>query len=149
MKRIIRLTESDLTRIVKRVLKESTEVPIKVKVFSRIDIQMTQRDCNIEATNFKVSGTEIKFNYKIPGNGWCGLKDRPDRLQDDLPTIGKAEISCGDSTRRDIRFFNGVEENGVEEKIIFGMLSKEGYAKLSKQCSEYVTNDTEMDVDYV
>jgi len=148
MARIIKLTESDLTRIVKRVLKESTEVPIKVRVFGPFDKQMTKRDCNIEVTNLKVVGSRITFNYKIPGNGWCGLMDRPDRLQDDLPTIGKAEISCGDSTRRDIRFFNGML-NDEEEDTIFGMLSKEGYAKLSAKCDAYVSNDTEMDVDYV
>ena len=142
-----RLTERDLSRIVKRVLKESTEVPIKVKVFSRTDKQMTKRNCNIEATNFKVSGPVIKFNYKIAGNGWCSLEDRPDKKPDELPTIGKAEIECGDSTRR-VQFFKKML-NDVEELWLFGFLSKEGYAKLSAKCDAYVSNDTEMDVDYV
>ena len=141
MKRIIRLTESDLSRIVKRVLKESTEVPIKVKVFGPFDIQMAQRGCNIEVTNLKVVGSRITFNYRIPGNGWCELRQRKDWAVDLLP-IGKGTIFCGDS-KRQIEF----ENDGPTGNL--GFLSKEGYAKLSKQCSEYVSNDTEMDVDYV
>ena len=47
------------------------------------------------------------------------------------------------NSKRQIEF----ENDGPTGNL--GFLSKEGYAKLSKQCSEYVSNDTEMDVDYV
>jgi len=144
MARIIRLTESDLTRIVKRVLKESTEVPIKLKVFGPFDKQMTRRDCNIEVTNLKVVGSRITFNYKIPGNGWCSLSQRKDFHIDLLP-IGKGTIFCGDS-RRQIEFGNYYDDDGSGN---LGFLSKEGWAILSAKCNEYVSNDTEMDVDYV
>jgi hypothetical protein len=132
MKKIIRLTESDLSRIVKRVLKESTEAPIKLKVFSLIDKQMTRRDCNIEVTNLKVVGSTINFNYKIPGNGWCSLSQRKDFDIDLLP-IGKGRIFCGDY-RRQIEFEDPNEDSGN-----LGFLSKEGWAKLSKKCNEYAS----------
>jgi hypothetical protein len=126
-----RLTERDLSRIVKRVLKESTEAPIKLKVFSLIDKQMTRRDCNIEVTNLKVVGSRINFNYKIPGNGWCSLS-QGENFSIDLPPIGKGNIGCGDSKRR-IEFGNGYDYENL------GFLSKEGWAKLSKKCDEYAS----------
>ena len=140
MARIIRLTESDLTRIVKRVLKESTEVPIKLKVFGPFDKQMTKRDCNIEVTKLKVVGSRITFNYKIPGNGWCSLKIA-DNFSIDLPPIGEGNIGCGDSRRR-IEFGNGHDyENS-------GFLSKEGWAILSAKCNEYASvEDDDMEDD--
>ena len=145
MKRIIRLTERDLTRIVRRVIKESTGEPIKVKVFSLIDKQMTKRDCNIEATNLKVSGSEIRFNYKIAGNGWCSLSQRKDDFED-LPTTGEARIFCGDY-KRNIEFIT--EETKEDMMAILGFLSKEGYAKLSKKCDEYVSvDDDDMNNDF-
>ena len=135
-----RLTERDLSRIVKRVLKESTEAPIKLKVFSLIDKQMTRRDCNIEVTNLKVVGSRITFNYKIPGNGWCSLSQRKDFDIDLLP-IGKGTIFCGDS-KRQIEFGNDDETGNL------GFLSKEGWAKLSKKCDEYASvEDDDMEDD--
>ena len=134
MKRIVRLTESDLSRIVKRVLKESTEAPIKLKVFSLTDKQMTRRDCNIEVTNLKVVGSRINFNYKIPGNGWCSLSQRKDFDIDLLP-IGKGRIFCGDY-KRQIEFGDFYEN---EDSDNLGFLSKEGWAKLSKKCDEYAS----------
>ena len=123
------ITERDLSRIVKRVLKESTEVPIKLKVFGPFDTQMARRDCNIEVTNLKVVGSRITFNYKIPGNGWCSLSQRKD-FDIDLPPIGKGTIFCGDS-KRQIEFGNDDETGNL------GVLSKEGWARLSKKCNEY------------
>ena len=135
-----RLTERDLSRIVKRVLKESTEAPIKLKVFSLIDKQMTRRDCNIEVTNLKVVGSRITFNYKIPGNGWCSLSQRKDFDIDLLP-IGKGTIFCGDYSRQ-IEFGNDDETGNL------GFLSKEGWAKLSKKCDEYASvEDDDMEDD--
>jgi|694.fasta_scaffold01062_4 hypothetical protein len=132
MKRIVRLTESDLSRIVRRVLKESTEAPIKLKVFSLTDKQMTRRACNIEVTNLKVVGSRINFNYKIPGNGWCSLS-QAENFSIDLLPIGKGNIGCGDSKRRIIEFGNGYDYENL------GFLSKEGWAKLSKKCDEYAS----------
>jgi len=134
MKRIVRLTESDLSRIVRRVLKESTEAPIKLKVFSLTDKQMTRRACNIEVTNLKVVGSRINFNYKIPGNGWCSLS-QAENFSIDLLPIGEGTIGCGDSKRRIIEFGNENEDPSFN----LGFLSKEGWAKLSKKCDEYAS----------
>ena len=147
MKKIIRLTESDLARIVKRVLKESTEEPIKVKVFSVTDKNMTQRSCNIEATKLGLHGTYIDFNYKIPGNGFCFLDHENNDIKE-IPTIGKAQIFCGDWKSRTIEFT--IEETEEDRMAISGFLSKEGYAKLSKKCDEYASVDADdMNNDFV
>ena len=144
---ITRLTERDLSRIVKRVLKESTGEPIKVKVFSLTDKYMTKRDCNIEVTNLKLSGTIIRFNYKIAGNGWCKISHTDKRYGEivkrnrDLPVIGEGRIICGDWKERGIDFI--IEETETDEDIISGFLSKEGYAKLSKKCDEYASVDAD------
>jgi hypothetical protein len=71
MKKIIRLTESDLARIVKRVISEENNAAttIKIKAFATPDWQKTGkvRALNLDLTNFVLKGTKVTFNYRTPG----------------------------------------------------------------------------------
>ena len=150
MKRIVRLTENDLTRIVKRVLEEAPTDVIKVKVFNSPDDPKKgyQRACNIQAKNLKVVGSQIHFDYTIPGGTKCSLGHYGEYTSGEIKNSGTARINCGDNRGYTIMFQGN--------KTIFGYLSKEGYAKLSYLCDEYASvedddmeDDDMMDDDFV
>lgn len=146
MKRIIRLTESDLTRIVKRVLEEAPTDVIKVKVFGGYDDQKKgyTRSCNIQAKNLKLVGDRVTFDYTIPGGVKCNIWNGISSISGDINASGKAAINCGRPDKnKDISFIN----SGANT-VIVGSLSKEGFAKLSYMCDEYASvEDDEMEDD--
>ena len=80
MKRIIRLTESDLSRIVKRVIREQEESGVqmvgqKLKLFTDEDFDPTEpADFNIEIVeNPKLRNNIVMVNYKVAGGSRGGF----------------------------------------------------------------------------
>jgi len=69
MKRVIRLTESDLTRIVKRVIKEQSSGVVKVRGWDTLDgmTKETHGGWMLDITNIHLENMVLKFNYAIPG----------------------------------------------------------------------------------
>jgi hypothetical protein len=156
MKKVIRLTESDLTRIVRRVLKESSEV-IKVKVFGSAEHQKKgyTRSCNIDVKNIKLYGDRVRFDYTIPGGATCGIFNGIESTSGEISSTGKASIECGSNTNNPMIYFldqvpyrSMAPATSTSKKIIVGALSKEGYAKLSYLCDEYASvEDDDMEDD--
>lgn len=79
MKRIVRLTESDLARIVRRVIKEDESdvqmVGQKLKIFTHEDFDPTDTaDFNIEIVeNPKLRNNMVMVNYKVAGTSKGGF----------------------------------------------------------------------------
>jgi hypothetical protein len=132
MKKVIRLTESDLTRIVRRVLKESSSEVIKVKAWeSREDRNnAVPRAYNFNITNLRLSNNMVEFDYTIPSDTKMG----------EIPKKGFGNASCGSKDNA-----IGIDMNG-RFKYLF--LTREGNKKVTKLCDSYVSNDTEMGGDY-
>ena len=157
MKNVIRLTESDLTRIVRRVINEQSTEVIKVKVFGSSDDQKKgySRSCNIDAKNIKVSGNRVRFDYTIPGGAMCNIWNGMESTSGEIRSTGKASIGCGRITDPQI-IFNVINFPAYSDSVISGYLSKEGYTKLSYLCDEYASvedddmeDDDMMDNNYV
>lgn len=150
MKNVIRLTESDLTRIVRRVINEQSTEVIKVKVFGKTDDQKKgySRSCNIDAKNIKLSGNRVRFDYTIPGGVMCNIWNGIESISGVIPsTGGKASIGCGRINDPNI-LFNEKNMPGYSDRLISGYLSKEGYTKLSYLCDEYASvEDDDMEDD--
>jgi len=146
MKRIIKLTESDLTRIVKRVLNEQPTKVIKVKVFGGSDDQKKgyTRSCNIQAKKLKLVGERVTFDYTIPGGVKCNIWNGMSSVSGEINASGKAAISCGRPDKN--KMINFI--NSGANTVIVGTLSKEGFAKLSYMCDEYASvEDDDMEDD--
>jgi hypothetical protein len=153
MKRIIKLTESDLTRIVKRVLNEQPTKVIKVKVFGGSDDQKKgyKRSCNIDVKNIKLYGDQVRFDYTVPGGARCYINNGYESSSGLITSTGKAFIECGiNSSNPMIFFLNQATFDRPNDKngIITGTISKQGYAKLSYLCDEYASvEDDDMEDD--
>jgi hypothetical protein len=132
MKKVIRLTESDLTRIVRRVLKEQSSEVIKVKAWESKDDRDKQvaRSYNLNITNLRLSNNTVKFDYTTPS----------DRTVGEIPTKGFGNTSCGTKNNS-----IGIDMKG---KFKFLFLTPEGSKKITKLCDSYVSNDTKMNGDY-
>ena len=132
MKKIIRLTESDLTRIVRRVIKEQSSGVVKVKAWGTREDRDKQvpRGYNLNITNLRLSNNMVQFDYSTPSDTTLGEK----------PTKGYGNAGCGSKDNT-----IGVNMNG---KFKFLFLTPEGSKKVTKLCDSYVSNDTEMDGDY-
>jgi len=151
MKKVIRLTESDLTRIVKRVLNEEPTKVIKVKVFGGSDDQKKgyPRSCNIDVKNIKLYGAQVRFDYTVPGGGNCSIINSVESTSGFITSTGKGLIECGVTFRNPMIYF--LNQTTLDDKngVITGALSKEGYAKLSYLCNEYASvEDDDMDNNY-
>jgi hypothetical protein len=135
MKRVIRLTESDLTRIVKRVINEQSSGVIKIKAW-RTEEEMkngSARSFNLDTTDHKIQNNSVLFNVTTP------------KAYDDggrLPQ-GPSGIPC--DTRPNRPNYITAKSAG---KLDYLYISDEGRKALTKLCDAYVSNDTEMDGDY-
>jgi hypothetical protein len=132
MKKVIRLTESDLTRIVKRVLKESSSDVVKVRAWeSKSDRdKLSPRSYNLNISNLRLTNNMVNFDYAIPS----------DVTLYEVPKKGSGTASCG--SRDNII---GVDMEG-KYKALF--LTSEGNKKITKLCDSYVSNDTKISGDY-
>ena len=156
MKRIIRLTESDLARIVKRVLNESTPTTLKLKLYGPDSNFVTNLDC----TNMKLRGKLIDFDFKVAGGGLDYVYGATKGGNYPAKDIGK-EISGGVM----IEEGNGILECGSYKMRAFNILieknskfpngkfasygarlSKKGYDLVQKTfCDAYASTDTKQD----
>lgn len=132
MKKVIRLTESDLTRIVRRVINEESTEVIKVKAWSTKEDRDSGKAIgyNLKITNLRLSNNMVRFDYTTPSDTSMG----------EIPKKGFGNTTCG-SRSNDI----AVDMNG---KFKFLFLTPEGSKKITKMCDSYASNDTEMDGDY-
>ena len=148
MKKIVKLTESDLTRIVKRVINEQSEIKIfdpkqvinipketiKVKTwFNKEGRNGSQpRDFNLDTYDHKLVNDYVSFKFKSPGD------DPKDNLG---KREGNGTIRCGEL---DGKMF--IDRNGWSGVVY---VTEAARKKLTKWCDAYASNDTKNDNDYV
>jgi hypothetical protein len=130
MKEVIRLTESDITRIVRRVIKEQSSEVIKVRGWDTVDGRTKQsyNGYNLNVNNLHLENKIVRFNYTIPGT----------------TTKGFGLATCG-NTGGD----NNTIAVNMNNKAHQLYLTPEGYKKITKLCDSYVSNGTKMNGDYV
>ena len=134
MKKVIRLTEYDLTRIVKRVLKEESGV-IKIKAWENkknFDSGGPSSH-NFDTTNHILKNNRVFFNARIPGNSSGG--------------DGLLSIRCGENPN-----YSGLDiENGflgehMHHRHLY--VTPAAVKLLTKKCDAYASNDTKVNGDY-
>ena len=132
MKRVIRLTESDLTRIVKRVIKEQSSEVIKAKAWSTADERDKQspRGTNLDITNTRLHDNEVLFDYENPG----GLTDG-----------GQGKAYCDGGTIKDAISITGWGRTPAKDLY----LTPESFKKITKLCDAYTSNGAKTNGDYV
>ena len=157
MKRIVRLTENDLTRIVRQVLKESnTTKSLKLKLYSGDGNYITNLDCS----NMSLRGKLIDFDWKVAGGGidyvYTATKSQgyPDKDRGkgfDKPLMiesGVGILECGSTKMRTFSILiekNTKYPNGKWAQFN-GYLSKKGMALVNKTfCDTYASTDTKQD----
>ena len=137
MKRIIRLTERDLTRIVRRVIREDEEKVIKVKAwYNQKDRDSNNpADLNLDTTGHKISNTTVKFLWNIALDGNGGEN-----------TEGYGGIGCqGSGGRIYIKSTRPSRNSSFNDNMY---VSEAGRKKLTALCDEYASNDTKTDNNY-
>ena len=109
MKKVIRLTESDLVRIVRRVMNEGVKIKMQTTPWNQIK-DITKG----EAMQSNADGTELTL-YSEPGNALVGASavynkfsiiQNPRQVQ--LSQSGKMEVISFDPMRKTVTFQNGV-----------------------------------------
>ena len=134
MKKVIRLTEYDLTRIVKRVLKEGSEV-IKIKAWrNKKDLDSGYPPAfNFDTTGHVIKNNRVFFNGHIPP-----ANSGSDAL---------LSIRCGAVGNNWVN----VENGALGVKLNTGdslHLTPAGMKLLTKKCDAYVSNDTKVNGNY-
>ena len=151
MKRIIRLTESDLARIVRRVIREDEEINhlpevtvtgkrvIKVKAWNNQKDRDSNKpaDLNLDTTGHKISNTTVKFLWTIASDG---------NGDENLETEGFGGIGCQGSGGRIYIKSTGPSSNSSFNDNMY--VSEAGRKKLTALCDEYASNDTKTDNNY-
>ena len=140
MKRIVRLTESDLARIVKRVIKEESSKtikeesikPIKARVFNKPDDlkNNTPRACNFDITEVELDGNRVEFFYETPGAAKCKVNGVT------ISNQAYGFATCGDST------------NKITMEGTVGYLSSSAFKELTKACEAYASAGNKEDSNY-
>jgi len=109
MKRIIRLTESDLVRIVKRVMNEGVKITMPGRPWKAIENVVQGNAMGLD------NNTGDLVLYKEPGNPNAAnyeqyydfsIIQNPRQVQ--LDQAGKMEVVSFDPTRKLVKFTNGV-----------------------------------------
>jgi hypothetical protein len=129
MKEVIRLTESDITRIVRRVIKEQSSEVVKVRGWDTVD-GMTKQDVsgyNLDISNLHLVNRTLNFNYTIPGT----------------TSKGTGLTSCGNKNSG-----NNIVLT-INNKVHQLYLTPVGYKKITKLCDSYASNGTKTNGDYV
>ncbi len=121
MKKVIKLTESDLVRIVKRVLRENDELPLNISLrdkcwISNISlvpaIQKFVINVPVVKRNFRISGP----NFKVPIDSY---KSAPVNYQN------SNDLKLDNNTRNDVEFYKKLNNLNVDYSdfsnfIVFG-----------------------------
>jgi len=156
MKKIIRLTESDLTRIVRRVIKESDGNPtMKVRIYQKFG--STEVWGNLDLYNMSLENEQVGFTFEVAGGGDIS-KTITIAGEEKRRTFssGAGGYTCGNSERRIyISTDEFVDWNYKTQKKTYGngagdvgFLSKEGAAKIeNKFCSAYSSIDNKQSDD--
>ena len=147
-----RLTERDLTRIVRRVIREDEEntidLPevtvigkkvIKVRAWNNQKDRDSNKpaDLNLDTTGHKISNTTVRFLWNIASDG---------NGDENLETEGYGGIGCqGSGGRIYIRSIGDSSRNGGDDNMY---VSEAGTKELTKLCNAYVSNDTKTDNNY-
>ncbi len=129
MKKVIRLTEYDLTRIVKRVLKEEAEV-IKIKTWNTKEDRDNgvPRKYNMDTTNHKLINNTVYFDGTIAG----------------INFPKEFSIRCGDMSGL-IELVNGnIRGNNMNTQYITDAARK----LLTKKCDSYASNGNKVNGNY-
>jgi hypothetical protein len=151
MKKIIRLTESDLTRIVKRVIKETTtKKSLKLKLYGPEGNFITNLDCS----NMSLRGDLIDFDFKVAGGGI-------DYVYGATKSHGYPSNQYGQIIKGAVMIESGsgiLECNALPMRTLeinlpdgkkasyAGKLSKKGMALVNSTfCSAYASTDTKQD----
>ena len=109
MKKVIRLTESDLVRIVKRVMKEGVTIEMQVEPWTQI--KDVERGNAMRPTR---DGSELSL-YREPGNALVGVSgvynnfsiiENPRQVQ--LNQARAMNVSSFDPNTKKVTFYNGL-----------------------------------------
>ena len=135
MKEVIRLTESDITRIVRRVIKEQSSGVVKVRGWDTVD-GMTKEDVsgyNLDISNLHLVNRMLNFNYTIPGT----------------TSKGTGLTSCGNKNSGNHIVLT------INNKVHQLYLTPAGYYNVTPLCRAYAlrpndtkTNDSKTNGDY-
>ena len=127
MGRIIKLTEQDLARIVRRVINEAEGDPINIRVWSTTDITKPVVH-RLDISNIELKDNMLIFNYVI-----AGMENAPNRTENLLNTSisnkGVGRSPCHFVNKLVIRNLSGVDTTFYT--------SKEGNDLLKVKCDEY------------
>jgi hypothetical protein len=154
MKRIIRLTESDLTRIVKRVIEESDETPtMKVRMYNKFG--STERGANLDLSNMKLRNNEVTFDFKVAGGGSTSHMATSEEMWTFRSGLGSyrcdnakkmINIYTDKFERRNVKTGKKTMDDGA---ATVGYLSEKGASKIqNKFCSAYASIDNEPSDDF-
>ena len=139
MKKVIRLTEYDLTRIVKRVLKEESEV-IKIKAWkNKKDLDSGYPPSfNFDTTGHVIKNNKVFFNGHIPP-----ANSGSDAL---------LSIRCGAGPTSWVNVENGSLGKHMQggNLVTFNTLyvTPAAIKLLTKKCDAYASNDTKVNGNY-
>ncbi len=149
MKKVIRLTESDLTRIVKRVISEQNNT-MKLKILDTSGSK--ERSSNIDLSNIRVSSNYVYFDFKVAGDGTAYHKVSDKETWSYKSGLGaykcdtqKNEVVLNIHNFSKTTIKNGEYKNYYEKGYgtILSYFSKEGAQKIqSKYCSKYASTNT-------
>jgi hypothetical protein len=147
MKKIIKLTESDLTRIVKRVIEESDEKPkMKVRMYNKFG--STERGANLDLSNMRLSNNSVSFDFKVAGGGSTSHMATSEEMWTFRSGVGS--YRCDNAKKMINIYTNKFERYNVKTgkktmgdgAATVGYLSEKGASKIeNKFCSSYASID--------
>jgi hypothetical protein len=139
MKKIIRLTESQLTRLIKRVVNESAngngtkDNPYKIKYFdTEQEKQSGQRSGNIDIYDLHLSNDVVRFSYSFAGENY--VKSHGSQYyKDGIFHCDRNTFMVGQKGHR--KMDGGMPLMHYKEKFV----SDDGIKVFQKVCDEYVS----------
>ncbi len=160
MKKIVKLTESDLARIVKRVLKESSSDVVKIKAFEKAGYEVSGsgkvRALNLNLTNVHLENTKVVFDYSLAGGTTDVVYSNQMNNYGCMVKVSKGTGSyrCGEKHMIFLKNVKHVEcesipgGEGYNGGYDVFFITPKGKSSLMKWCDAYVSNDIEISGDY-
>jgi len=130
MRKVVRLTESDLVRLVKRVLKEApcpTTTTIKTFANTR-DMASGQRSDNLDISDIRLRGTNVYFR-------WVSANATPQKNPYYEERNGSGVVNCNPGLRTVTLFIKG-----KENKTFY--ITPDAAKILQCNCGKYVSSDS-------